>query len=333
MADLTAVHAEHDLEGVAGFVDDPDQATDVVRRQVADCRECDALAADLRLLAAANMTLAVPARPRDFRLTPADAARLTATPAEPEAVTDRLGVEMTTPATHHSTHDLLLIAADLDGTLDGREATRARDQLAACTECAILRSDLVALSDATATLSTPPRPRDFSLSEADARRARGWGWRRALAAFGSRRDTVTRPLALGLTTLGLAGLLIANVPSASLFGSAASTGAAPGPQVEMFGADASAAGAPELGPLPDDAGAATTPPDITDLYAPAASGGDAGTVRGAAQAGGESEKAMAADSGVAADGPPWLVVISGILLLIGMTLAMSRWIACRLADG
>ena len=39
------------------------------------------------------------------------------------------------------------------------------------------------------------------------------GWRRFVAAFGSPRDVFSRPLAVGLTTLGLAGLLLASAPS------------------------------------------------------------------------------------------------------------------------
>ncbi len=50
-------------------------------------------------------------------------------------------------------------------------------------------------------------------------------WRRWLGAVGTSRDAITRPLALGFTTIGLAGLLVATVPGALPSGSA--TGAAP----------------------------------------------------------------------------------------------------------
>ncbi len=80
MADRASATTRTISKVVAGFVDDPDQVTDAVRQQVADCRDCHALAADLGWLAAATTTLAAPARPRDFRLTPADAARLTVGP-------------------------------------------------------------------------------------------------------------------------------------------------------------------------------------------------------------------------------------------------------------
>ena len=69
--------------------------------------------------------------------------------------------------------------------------------------------DLVAIAAANRTLATPPRPRDFQLSRADAERLRGAGWRGILARIGTSRDAFSRPLAVGLTTLGLAGLLLA----------------------------------------------------------------------------------------------------------------------------
>ena len=82
----------------------------------------------------------------------------------------------------------------------------------------------MALAAAVPTAALPARPRDYTLSDADAARLRPAGWRRWLAAIGTSRDAVTRPLAVGLTTLGLAGLLVATVPGA--LPSAGSAGAA-----------------------------------------------------------------------------------------------------------
>ena len=56
--------------------------------------------------------------------------------------------------------------------------------------------------------------RDYALSSEDARRASRTGWRRLVAVFGSTRDAFSRPLAIGLTTIGLAGLLVTTVPGA-----------------------------------------------------------------------------------------------------------------------
>ena len=53
------------------------------------------------------------------------------------------------------------------------------------------------------------------------------GWRGWWSAVGSARDTLTRPLAIGITTLGLAGLLLTAAPTLLLgVGGAASSGAA-----------------------------------------------------------------------------------------------------------
>ena len=78
--------------------------------------------------------------------------------------------------------------------------------------CGLL-DDLVAIRTATVTLPTPPRVDDYQLTPEDAARLRPGGWRRLVAAIGSSRAAFTRPLGVGLTTLGLAGLLVATVPS------------------------------------------------------------------------------------------------------------------------
>ena len=117
----------------------------------------------------------------------------------------------------HAAHDRAVVAAlaarDPDVTGDERQAAQAL--VAACTECARLHADLVALATALPTAATPRRPRDFTLTAADAERLRGRGWRAWLRRIGSSRDTITRPLALSLTTLGLAGLLVATRPTCS----------------------------------------------------------------------------------------------------------------------
>jgi anti-sigma factor RsiW len=254
---------------------------------------------------------------------------------------------MTTPAPDHATHDPLLIAADLDGTLDARDTGRVQDWLAACSTCATLRSDFETLAVATRMLPTPPRPRDFSLTESDAERVRGrsWGLRRALAAFDSPRASFTRPLAVGLTTMGLAGLLIANIPSVALFGAA---GAAPmAAQIEMSTDVAApallapaasavpAAGAPGS-PAAIPGTAASPEADIAGEVAPGASAAsrDAYANSGASP-GGDSAKATATDEYSGSDpvgGPAFLVLASVALLLSGLSLALLRWWARRLSD-
>ncbi len=212
-------HAGHDLEAIVAFADGELSGSELetAAAQVAACTSCAQLVEDLRLLAAADRALATPPRPRDFRLTPADAERLRSaaaepvrsTAAEPVALRTRLGTEMTTDPHAHRTHDPELIAAAADGTLTGPDAGRAEAWLATCAACAELRNDLVAIAAASRTLATPARTRDFQLSRADAERLRGSGWRGILARIGTSRDAFSRPLAVGLTTLGLAGLLLA----------------------------------------------------------------------------------------------------------------------------
>jgi anti-sigma factor RsiW len=114
----------------------------------------------------------------------------------------------------HGLHDRLLVAAEADRPTDReRGPALGRALLAACTECADLYADLVALATALPTAATPRRTRDFTLTAADAERLRPRGLRAWLARIGSPRDALSRPLAIGFTTLGLAGLLVATAPS------------------------------------------------------------------------------------------------------------------------
>ena len=129
--------------------------------------------------------------------------------------------------TSHDHHDLMLVAALAAGDLAGTDRDQAIALTDSCTDCASIRDDLVAI--ARATKSVPPplaaRPRDFRLTPSDAARLRPAGWRRLVAALAAPRAAVTRPLGVGLATLGLVGLLVGNVQLG--FGSSAS---APAPQ-------------------------------------------------------------------------------------------------------
>ena len=118
-----------------------------------------------------------------------------------------------TATSRHPRHDRLLIAAAVDRDRGARPSL-VQALLATCLECARLHADLLALALALPTASTPTRSRDFTLTAADAERLRPRGLRRWLGLIGTSRDTITRPLAIGFTTLGLAGLLVATVPGA-----------------------------------------------------------------------------------------------------------------------
>ena len=213
----TADHDErHDL-AIAAWLDSglPDAERAAAERLAATCPACAVLHADLLALAAATRRLPAPARPRDFRLTAGDAMRLASAQAaggEPREAATRLTGEMQVPIDDHRAHDPLLVASLLDRSMDGTERERAGALIASCDDCATLHRDLVDLLTAARALPTPRRMRDYAISMEDARRLRRTGWRRLVAAFGSTRDAFSRPLAIGLTTIGLAGLLVTTVP-------------------------------------------------------------------------------------------------------------------------
>ena len=76
--DRTPQHAEHDPFLIALAAAEDLRPTERLRADelLASCRECAALAADLRSIASATAALPPRRAPRDFRLTDADAARL-----------------------------------------------------------------------------------------------------------------------------------------------------------------------------------------------------------------------------------------------------------------
>ena len=232
---------------------------------------------------------------------------------------------MPTPGTDHATHDLALVAArsTRDADLTPSEAATADALLAACTECAGLHADLLALAAALPSAATPRRTRDFTLSAADAERLRPRGLRRWLGAIGSPRDTLSRPLAIGFTTLGLAGLLVAAAPSLGSFASGGASGAAPAAaeaaaSAESLTMSAAPSAAPEASPVDDgsvfNGSDSSDPARITP-----------------APADGPSIGAPPADVSVRDDasGLSVLLVVAGSLLIVGLGLFALRWSARR----
>ncbi len=128
-------------------------------------------------------------------------------------------------ASDHASHDTILVSSLADHSLPAAERAAAEALVATCSQCADLQADLLALRAATRAMPTPTRPSDYTLTEGDAARLRSGGWRRFVAILGTSRDALSRPLAVGLTTLGLVGLLVTAAPS-FMMGSA-SSGAAP----------------------------------------------------------------------------------------------------------
>ncbi len=276
-------------------------------------------------------------------------AALLDTAGEPVRGDARLGGEMADSRSRHAAHDRLLIANLVDRSVGDADRARGDEQLAACSECALLYDDLVALSAATRALPVPARRRDFTLTNADADRLRVRGWRRVLAAIGSSRDVFSRPLAMGLTTLGVAGLLVATIPGA-LSGAASSParqstveaardaagGAVANPESIMVG-EASAAP-----PLASDSGpaiAAPAPsPTVSAAAAPAPAlpealvpGGAASPIVGEPAAGAADEYRTKTSDAESAGRSP-MVVVASLFLLVGLGLFALRWTARRFGD-
>jgi hypothetical protein len=148
----------------------------------------------------------------------------------------------------HAQHDLDLIAGHAAGDLSDPERLRADAVLGSCASCADLRRDLVAIASATRTLPARTAPRDFRLTETQAASLRRGGWITSLLRpFAAPRSTV-RPMALAFTSLGLAGLLVANILPA-LFGNAGAAGSAAAPEDARALPAASAGSAATAGPV------------------------------------------------------------------------------------
>jgi anti-sigma factor RsiW len=351
---VAELHGGHDLEAMVAFADQELAGPDLeaAAAQVLGCRECAGLVADLRSLALADRRLATPGRPRDFRLSTADAERLQAVGPEPEPVATRLGGDMTGIPATHATHDPELIAAAIGRELAAPERRLFDSWLATCSACAELHADLLAIAAVQRTLPVPSRPRDFQLTPAQARRLQPGGYRAILAAIGSSRDAFSKPLAVGLTTLGLVGLLVGTVPS---FGSA--TGAAPilstvgayttDDGTVFGGQDANPSAAPSMAaaaPIEPDGSAAASAdsasqPELSSAAPELVSEGPR-DVAGAAVSPApslESAALRATEANGKADGlgfsstdPSPLLIVSLALLVVGVGLFLARWAARRL---
>ncbi len=352
-----AAHAGHDPLAIAGLLNRDVTASDraVAGALVATCLECAALHADLLALSSAALELPTPPRKRDFRLTAADAARLSAaTGAEPVTPSSRLSGVMT-DIHRHASHDTLLVASLADHSSAGPERDRATALVESCTLCAGLHDDLIALSAAIRDMPTPPRPRAYTLGPADAARVRPSGWRRLIAGIGTARDGFSRPLAVGLTTLGLAGLLVATVPSILTTGNA--TGAssvADGASAQELAKDSVSSPGPSLSAM---AGQTDGPRAAAAMASPAATAADAAAVaptlqgatatdtsqmpvqspddgtytsNGEAQNGSLATLADQAPGAGERSGPSTMIVVSGTMLIVGLGLFAIRWRARRL---
>ena len=104
----------------------------------------------------------------------------------------------------HARHDRFAIAAALGG---GAVPSTVRT----CPSCGALHRDLLSIQVAIRHAWTPRLPRDLRLRRGDTAAGHQTAWQRLLGAFGSARDHITRPLSIGLMSLGIAGLVLANL--------------------------------------------------------------------------------------------------------------------------
>ncbi len=259
------------------------------------------------------------------------------------------------PAAEAQDHANLIVALDA-GDLAGAELLAAGSLAASCAGCAALVADLAAIRGAMTALPVPSRRRDYRLSAADAARLRPSGWRRLVEWLAAPGSTV-RPLATGLATLGIVGLLLTSGFPGGLsgFGSAASAPVM-APEGPVDNAAPAGAGATELqglyGPTaaPSDApaGLASPEPGLAATAAPApapaaTSGGDEAGVAGEAASGNpmadraastgasdgdaESAKTAGRDAASAVSLPALAslaLLAAGLALLAGRTLARRR---------
>lgn len=227
-----------------------------------------------------------------------------------------------TPTTH-ATHDPTWIAAlaARDHGLEPAELVQARAALDSCDACIDLYADLVAVAAAVPIAAIPARPRSYTLTAADAARLRPAGWRRFLKAIGSARDGFTFPLAMGLTTIGIAGLLVATLPtlSAGTASSPTTLSAAGAPVQAAPGQESMSIGA-ETDQSPDELGGV--------FY-----GGEDGETASPGDRSAVAAPLEAAATGDDAGGSSVLVILAGTMLIIGLGLFALRWTAHRLGDG
>jgi hypothetical protein len=116
----------------------------------------------------------------------------------------------------HARHDRFAIAAAIGGG-------DAPSTVATCQHCGALHRDLLSLQTALRHAWTPRRPRDLRLDVMRVARLKPALWRRLLGVIGSSRDAITRPLAIGLTSVGMVGVVLTS--TGSLLGGAASAAA------------------------------------------------------------------------------------------------------------
>lgn len=243
----------------------------------------------------------------------------------------------------HAQHDPDLIAGHAAGDLTDTDHSAADALLQSCATCADLRRDLLVIASATKALPPISAPRDFRLSAEQAARLRRGGLvRTLLRPFAATRSSV-RPMAMAFTSLGLAGLLVANILPGLFTGGAFL--ALPGPQSGP-GAAVATAGTGDTGAQPPaaeqpkatggvvevrGAGQPSQPADMTNEYSSGQSSSPPRDVAGAPgqpSDGAEAQRLNAVRQRAIFESDP-ISVVSLALLVVGLALFGLRFAARR----
>lgn len=263
----------------------------------------------------------------------------------------------------HASHDESLVVRLYGNDVGPEERSRALDLLSGCEECAALFADLAQIASATAALPAPARPRDFTLTPADAARLRP----ERPASGRSRWLGLTRQLGGAFAALGFAGILVAGAltafaPASSVqlssqaekYGSqgALNAAAAPGGSSQPVAAAASAGPA---GSAPS-ANVANSPVTVSSGPSAPSSGGPKVAVgspvpsQGDSQTGNFGQPAASANPSTQAAGAdtasggqsspggsvdlrPAVLIGSAALLLIGLLLLVGPRLRARRVRG
>jgi hypothetical protein len=256
----------------------------------------------------------------------------------------------------HDRHDRFLVAALAAGDLEAQALTDAEELVASCSDCAELLADLRSIAAATAALPLLPRSTDFRLSPETAERLGARGWRGFLVQLADSRFGFSRPLAVGLTTLGLVGVIAGSIPGSmggASYGSAPFLPAVGNDSAISSQRNAAGAAAPPASSLPAARQPLSSPLTVSlgspaptslaplptsaaeqDRSSAPPSGAFGGFVEAspppAKAAEGTSNDLLSSSSG--ASGPPPLLVASLVLLLIGLGILGAQWAATRLTN-
>lgn len=252
------------------------------------------------------------------------------------------------PNLEHARHDRTLIAGHAAADLPDPDRSRADALLASCRDCSQLHDDLLAIVLATHDLPAPVAPaRDFRLTEAQAARLRRGSWLRALLRPFGATGSAARPAAAALTSLGVAGLLVATLLP-GLLGQATSGAAVQDITAGAGSMGPAATAAPAFGPQvpgPQTGGTTPHPADFGyDALTSAAPGSTSAVKAGSAQAtapgavalGGpdasgtrNSGQEAAQPRDLAASSPNLLVIGSLAMLAVGLLLFVLRFAGRR----